>query len=130
MPEIGGPAHLLQLPLQDPDGAGEVDLSETRADVLARMLDDGRRYIQRCEPDFRRLCGLLGGPAPRPPGRALHVAVARVPAPVPVPGSDTQEAAAASSSLSSVGSVAEGVPVAPPVSCESSDAQDGDTEAA
>lgn len=117
--------------MQDPDGAGEVDLSETRADVLARMLDDGRRYIQRCEPDFRRLCALLGGPAPRPPGRALHVAVARAPA--PVPGSDAPTAAAAAAAaLGSVGSVAEGRAEGVPVTLPASESSDdgGETEAA
>lgn len=40
---------------QDPDGLGDIDLSEMRADILGHMLEDGRRYIQRSAPVFKRL---------------------------------------------------------------------------
>jgi hypothetical protein len=55
----------------DPDGQGDIDLGEARLDVIAKMLDDGRRYIQRHEDRFRNLARALGcgerGHSHRPP---------------------------------------------------------------
>ena len=66
---------------QDPEGAGDIDLSELRVEILKQMLDDGRRYIQRSEPIFHKLCLALGGPsskfATQGPSRSLYVAYGR-----------------------------------------------------
>ena len=55
-------------------------MSEMSAEVLSRMLEDGRRYIMRSEPVFKRLCTALGGPVPplsRAPNRSVFIAVSR-----------------------------------------------------
>jgi calcium-independent phospholipase A2-gamma len=43
----------------DPDGCGDYDLSEIRVDVLAKMLEDGRKYIQRHESTFDQITKVL-----------------------------------------------------------------------
>jgi calcium-independent phospholipase A2-gamma len=44
----------------DVEGGGDVDISETRVEVLERMLQDGRRYIERQTERFAELAAALG----------------------------------------------------------------------
>lgn len=52
----------------DPDGCGDVDISESRLDVIARMLGEGRRYVQRQAPAIAELAAALGGRLGSPAG--------------------------------------------------------------
>jgi hypothetical protein len=62
--DVTVPRYIHSLNLQDPDGAGDIDIGETRPEVVARMLEDGRRYLARSEPEISRLCAVLGSKKP------------------------------------------------------------------
>jgi hypothetical protein len=72
----------------DPDGVGDVELTETRPDVIAKMLEDGRAYIHRNDARFRELARALGysrrpagAPAPRASVASRPAAAAAVDGP-------------------------------------------------
>lgn len=80
----------------DADGLGDIDLIESRPEVLDKMLDDGRRYIERQGPLFDRLAALLTskrtwseGAMGHAPGRPVGTKGPAAPgpaAPEPAPG--------------------------------------------
>lgn len=51
----------------DAEGCGDVELTEMRVDVLAKMLEENRRYLQRQEPLFARLRAALASSQVAPP---------------------------------------------------------------
>ena len=52
-----GPGKYFRL---DPEGLGDVSISEVNVESIAKMLDEGRKHIRRNEATFAELAAALG----------------------------------------------------------------------